>query len=764
MCTATLRTCLRPRGPVGCSIALAALCVFLAAAPAHAQEQDGLFISVPNPIRDEAVQQIRLKVKDALERQKRPIGTVVFDFSPDSQSSNFGSCSDLADYIRSLQTGGAHGVRIKTVAFVHGSVTRHAVLPALTCGQLIMSPELDEQGIPRARIGNVTVGLTEPLTPTQREAYRHLAEGFASPDLVLRMLDPQFPIRQVKSESGTFYLSTARIAAWTDAKKAFTVESDVPRGLEPGNALFDANRARELGLAAALYNSRASLADALRLSRLSLAEDWIAGKQPIVWRIDVTGELNKGRIDSLRRRINSAVGRGANFLILYLDSEGGDTTHVAVLADDLRKQKDKHGAFPIKKIAYIPRGRSLGAACFLAVACDEIVMGTGAAVADFNYLAGEKSDALEVRRRALAPLLEEQGYVEPLLKRKNAQKDKGANGDSYYPSPVFEAALTRNLALVRIRLQGGDTRLVTEPQFKENQQGAGPRWDMLGRIAPGPDEVFVRIGEDLAREARLVRATDIDSVESLYVYYGLDLERDPVRVSRDDLLDRIAEFFREPIVNFILIMLGIIGLILELKLPGTTFPGAIAAICFVLFFWAYSFVGEFTLLAVLLFILGLILIGVEIFLIPGHGFSGVAGVLLVVISLTLVTLERWPETSQDWMNLGSTVSMLAMSLVTAIVAGFSLAWFLPGIPYFNRLVLQPPNEEMEGPLDVSASGTISPALLGAIGVAVTTLRPAGKAQFGDEFLDVVAEGDYVNPGSRVQVIEIEGNRVVVKEV
>jgi len=102
--------------------------------------------------------------------------------------------------------------------------------------------------------------------------------------------------------------------------------------------------------------------------------------------------------------------------------------------------------------------------------------------------------------------------------------------------------------------------------------------------------------------------------------------------------------------------------------------------------------------------------------------------------------------------------------VTAIVAGFTLAWFLPGIPYFNRLVLQPPNEEMEGPLDVSASGTISPALLGAIGVAVTTLRPAGKAQFGDEFLDVVAEGDYVNPGSRVQVIEIEGNRVVVKEV
>src|SRR5207237_1113714 len=219
----------------------------------------------------------------ALERQKRPIAIVVSDFNPDGQpaaTSDFYSCAGLADYIRSLQTGGAHGTRIKTVAFVHGSVTRHTVLPALGCGQLVMSRELDEQGIPRARIGNVT-SPSEPLTPTQREAYRHLAESFPSPDLVLRMVDAELPIRRVKAESGTFYLSTARVAAWTDAKKVFTVESDVPRGLEAGNALFDAQRARELGLAAAFYESRASLADALKLSLLSLGEYRIACSHPI---------------------------------------------------------------------------------------------------------------------------------------------------------------------------------------------------------------------------------------------------------------------------------------------------------------------------------------------------------------------------------------------------------------------------------------------------------------------------------------------------
>ncbi len=700
---------------------------------------------MPNPISDQAVQQIRLKVRDALERQKRAVEIVVFDFNPEGQpagSDNFGSPSDLADYIRNLQLGLAHPDRgrIKAVAFVHGPVTRHTVMPVLACGQIVMSSELDEDGRSRARIGNVTRGLTEPLTNTRREAYRQLAALYPSPDLILRMLDPQLPLRRVKTPGAVLYLSPDRIVEWSKQGKVFTVESDTPPGLELGNALFGAKLARDVGLASAFYDSRATLAEALKLSRHSLAEDWIVGKQPIVWRIDVTGALNKGRVDSLLRRMKSAVGRGGNLLIFNLDSEGGETTHMAALADELRRLRSRDNGPPVKKIAYIPPGRALGAACYLAVACDEIVMGTGAVLADFNYLAGEKADALKVRRDSLQPLLKEQGY----------------------PVALFDAALTRSLALVRVRVPGGDIRLVTEPQFKEQEAG-GVKWDALGRITPGADDSFLRISADLAREYRITRETGIDSLESLYTYCGIDPERDTIHVSRDDLLDRIAEFFREPLVNFVLIMLGIVGLILELKMPGTTFPGAIAAICFVLFFWAYSFVGEFTLLAVLLFLLGLILIGVEIFLIPGLGFSGVAGVALVIISLTLVTLERWPETTQDWVHLGSTVSLLAMSLVTAIVAAFTLAWFLPNIPYFNRLVLKPPADEDEH-VEVTAVGHVSPSLLGAIGMTVTTLRPAGKAQFGEEFLDVIAEGDYVNPGSRVQVIEIEGNRIVVKEV
>jgi len=184
----------------------------------------------------------------------------------------------------------------------------------------------------------------------------------------------------------------------------------------------------------------------------------------------------------------------------------------------------------------------------------------------------------------------------------------------------------------------------------------------------------------------------------------------------------------------------------------------------VLFFWSYSYVGQFALLAILLFVLGLILLAIEIFVLPGFGVTGISGIILFVASMVLVTLEKMPETSQDWLDLTQTLTTLGLSLVSALIATFFLAYYLPNLPYANRLVLKPPSDT---PMDLDAPGDAGnplASLLGAIGVAATHLRPSGKARFGDDFLDVIAEGDFVNPGSRVQVIEIEGNRIVVKEV
>ncbi|HEX4588953.1 MAG TPA: NfeD family protein, partial [Gemmataceae bacterium] len=119
-----------------------------------------------------------------------------------------------------------------------------------------------------------------------------------------------------------------------------------------------------------------------------------------------------------------------------------------------------------------------------------------------------------------------------------------------------------------------------------------------------------------------------------------------------------------------------------------------------------------------------------------------------------------------WVGFSWTLTKFGISLVGSTVAAFVVAHFLPSIPYANRLVLSPPGEKegSENATAASASYEAFAALLGAVGTSATALRPAGMAQFGDAYVDVVSEGSYIPAGARVQVIEIEGNRVVVKEV
>lgn len=732
---------------------LAAILSLACTGPAFAQEttrKDGLFISVPNPITSEAVEQIRHKVKDAVEgAKKRNIATVVFDFNPTGQpssTSDFGPANSLAKYIRQLQLGQikAQWPRMMTVAFVQHEATRHTVLPVLACDQIIMSNETDKDTrLAKARLGGVTRDLEGILDETERTAYRNVAKNYPSPDVIQRMIDPELPLRHAKTKQGERYGSPDSIKEWEAKGDLLSVTPGVPPGLQTGQNLFDADQAVQLKLARAVYKTRAELAAALQLPRQSLVEDWLAGRTKVPWVVEVRGAMDAGKVNSLRRRIHRAVGHQANFIILHLDSEGGDTRDVASLANELRNLKDAGGTVPVKLVAWVPPKRSLGAATFLALACSEIVLGKDASLADFGYLAGdEQTDKRRRTAEMLTPLAREQGY----------------------PPLLFQAALDPTLALVRVKAKNdpGLELLVTDKEFQEDQQSAAPRWNSFGRLVP-PDGEHFKITAPLAAEWRVAQTTDIETAGVPYALFGLSNETQRIRVARDDWLDQIAEFFREPWVRFLLIMLGIIGLILELKMPGATLPGVVSAVCFVLFFWAYSFVGEFTLLAVLLFILGVVLIGVEIFVLPGMTVTGVTGLVLVVGSLVLVTLEKMPETTQDWADLGTTLTTFGLSMAAAMAGAFMLAWYLPSIPYANRLILKPPDEEDEAQ-DQPEAVTPYAGLLGAIGIAATPLRPAGKAQFGEDFLDVVAEGDYVNLGSRVQVIEIEGNRIVVKEV
>ena len=452
---------------------------------------------------------------------------------------------------------------------------------------------------------------------------------------------------------------------------------------------------------------------------------------------------DSGKLNSLERRIRAAIRKQANTVILHLDCDGGETIDAAAVADKIRSLTDDGGVLPVKTIAYVPPGRSLGAATFLALGCSEIAMAPDAKLGGFDYLKNTDAKELAVKRKMLVDLAHSQGYH----------------------SAFFQAMLEAQVPiyLCRHKARAGGWAVLTEADLSQKDT----EWVRDKLVVPGENGEFFSLDAPTAHRYGIARYSDVTTPDSLYERYGFDPTK--VQTSRDDWLDAVASFLREPTVNVILIMLGIGGLILELKVPGFGIPGIVSAICFVLFFWAHAFAGqstwEFTLLAILLFVLGIVLLAMEIFLLPGFGVTGVSGIALLVISLVLVLLERMPSTSQEWASLGAALTTVGIGLVAGMVGAIAVARFLPNIPYASRLVLEPPQEhEANADVERTQEGLEASSLLGAIGVAITTLRPAGKAQFGEQFLDVVAEGDYVNPGAHVQVIEIEGHRIAVKQV
>ena len=171
------------------------------------------------------------------------------------------------------------------------------------------------------------------------------------------------------------------------------------------------------------------------------------------------------------------------------------------------------------------------------------------------------------------------------------------------------------------------------------------------------------------------------------------------------------------------------------------------------------------MLAGLLFLMGLILILIEVFVFPGFGAAGIVGILLMLGSLALVTVDKIPETGDQWIVYGAKLGQYLFSLMGAFLIAFLAATYIRKIPILNRMTLPGGEEkEAESPLDNIPGALKAAGLLGAIGVSATVLRPAGTVRIGDEFVDVVTEGGYIPVGTRVQVVEVEGTRIVVKEV
>jgi membrane-bound ClpP family serine protease len=729
-------------------LAVAAYLIASPAAPAVAQEpapgDEGIFLTVPNPITSDATNRLKESIDRAV-REKR-VRKIVFDFNPDGKESgsrDFGPCSDLAEYLSQLP-------QVMKIAFVHNKTTRHTVLPVLACDELVMSPN--------ASLGEVLPDQVGPVSKRVLQTYAELA-GRPREALVLKMLDPSVVVMEGRRNNATWYFDGRRRE---DAVREGVVAIN-PQPVLPAGAVanFPAAEARRFNLCLRdTVESRQQVAELYQLPPSSLREDPLQGRSPEMWRIEVRGAVNKALDETLRRRLDRATRHGANVLVLQLEASGGSYEVARDLADHLRGLRGPDGQ-PVLTIAFIPQ-EAPDTATFLALACSEIVMGKDAMLGNFASLLRPAPAQPPMRRGQRPPPPPPQAASPDLVRDslKQLAQDQG------YPPLLVQGLFDQDLEIYRVRSQKGttDRRFVTKEELDADRQGE-QKWVSEGQVKAAGQ--LLELTAAKAKDYGIARFV-VDNpreLKELYAHYGVEPGR--VRQAGPDWVDALANFLGDPVVAMFLVIIGVTCLILELKMPGVGVPGIIAALCFVLFFWSQSQMnGQVTLLAVLLFLLGLVLIGIEVFIIPGFGVTGISGLLLVLAGLGLATVDHMPQTSEEWVNFGGTLTTFGIGLIVAAAAAVAAARYLPHIPYASRLVLSPPGEKdgAEDATAAAAAGDSLVSLLGAVGTAATVLRPAGMARFGDAYVDVVTEGGYVPAGARVQVVEIEGNRVVVKEV
>ncbi|WP_228744927.1 nodulation protein NfeD [Paenibacillus sp. S150] len=304
-----------------------------------------------------------------------------------------------------------------------------------------------------------------------------------------------------------------------------------------------------------------------------------------------------------------------------------------------------------------------------------------------------------------------------------------------------------------------DAKLVS--YWKSKMVGAAELNGRDPEIAAGMmDKNIVVSKPELGVNKALGQIIALSSEEALKAGYADSIANTPEEAiasldySTDDIFrvahtgaEKMSHFLTHPVVMTLLLFIGIAGIIIEMLVPGFGVPGIIGTLAFALYFFGNYVAGFAGSETWLLFILGLVMLVLELF-VPSFGILGLLGSVCLVAGVVRAAYSY----THALFSLG--IAFAAAAVVIIIVA---VTFKERGI--WNRFILQDSLTKEQGFVPVPERLT----LVGASGVSITPLRPAGTASLNGERVDVVTEGSFIAAGASISVIKVEGGRVVVKE-
>ena len=412
----------------------------------------------------------------------------------------------------------------------------------------------------------------------------------------------------------------------------------------------------------------------------------------LVYQVPVHGVIELGLAPFVSRSVAEAEAAGARAILLDIETPGGRIDAAQQIVDALRDTD-------VPVYAFVNR-RAFSAGAMIALAADRIYMREGGVIGAATPVtgAGEKAPEkiVSAMRSEMRALAEARG-LDPL---------------------VAEAMVDEDVAIEGVVEQGRLLTLTTE------------------------------------EAVRLGYAAEVVDLDALLTQIGT--EPGAVHTTAVNWAENVVRFLTHPAVAPLLLSLGFFGILIELKTPALGLAGTMGVASLALFFGSHYLVGLAGMEEMLLIALGVALIAIEIFVVPGFGVVGIAGALAAGagIMLSLVGVAATPA---EW---SQAAGVLSLSLLVGIVIAWALLRKLPRTGRFTRTGI------MLGDSTRREIGYTSQPeradLIGSVGVALTDLRPSGAARFGEERVDVVSDSSWINAGTPVRIVRAEGYRHVVE--
>ena len=697
------------------------------------------YVVVKSPVEDDVFQKVRntaLKLQELATTEDRS-AFLILEIRPGQ--SEFHQVHGLAKFLTSSKVN-----RLTTIAWIPETVTGNNAIVAMGCREIVMQPD--------AEFGDI--GRGKPLEPDDEQLIlslvnkRHnlkinsdLAQGLMNPDVALLLAT-------IEQEAG---VKEKRVVTQTQLKilrdNQLTIINVEPIKERGQRGIFSGAQARELGiLVTQTIDTKAELSDVYGLDPQSLQEALSGEESTVVKLIEVTDTIDPILEAFIERQVLRAKKDGAQMIIFKINSPGGYLMSGTNLANMIADLQDED----IRTVAWVPE-RAISSAAILAMGCDDIFMGPSAQIGDAGVIIQGFDGAFDrVPEKLLSPLRQ---TLISLAKRKNR------------PSALLEAMSFKDLVVFEVTHR--DTGRVWYMSDAEIQESNG-EWIKGAPVQETQKDSLFTVQDQRAVKLKIATAVvrDIDELkERLNIPPEVDLQ--PIGRT---WVDSLIYLLNSPFITGLLLFLAIILIYIELHFMVGIF-GIGSLLCFGVFFWSRYLGGTATGLEIILFLIGIVCVLMEVFVIPGFGVFGVSGVLLMLASLILAS-ETFDSFNSDinTQKLVRVLFTLGLPVIAVIGSSMLIGKFLPKIPILRHIVLTPPVSRHAGDTD---SLQLRPDLadengggihIGKQGVAVSILRPSGKARFNDALVDAVTDGSFIEQDTLVEVIEVHGSRVVVRSL